>query len=1843
MNQTNQQPWQLASASENMIWKSNQHICDIASSTLSYSFVTKRNLCYQQIQQAMILLLTEHLPTLNLRFVETNGVLYKQLFPVSQSPVELNDSEQVYQKPNLIRPLQTQYRIFWKPRKQGGELILHLSHLVIDGSSYNSIVNALNAAFNMKKTKFVNSMVPIKITTDNESYWSKALSGRSLSQDLPFLNYGSQSSYLCRQLEINKTLFTTLSTFTKQHKVSIFQTLTTGLAILLYSYLRYFTEPETLCISYFTNLKHDDSTVGCHINLLPLFIDCSSHQSALELLNKIKLIRSSHRPHQHVPTELLTQFATSKLNQQQPLFNIVINESVGLLPKKFPAKFTAVRSLDNRSAARPLTLIYHVSKNSITIRFESNIDIMHQAIFNCFVDNFKPILERLLTSPKTNLSQFDVSLSDMPISTGRQFPLTDNTLLNNIQAMTLHEPNKIAITDSSKQITYQNLAQQINAVQTSLNELDKNELSTGVGLFLSRGNQLPTALVAAIGLGITIIPIVTEQPRDKIKSIIDITQLSVVLTDNQTDSLFEDIMPGLKRINLNHLSSNDSDAEILINTERLVTDIAYTIFTSGSTGTPKGVQVSYENLENFLCSMTNHPGMITTDSLLAITPICFDIAMNELLLPLYTGASMVIANSSQRKNGNELANLINRYQISILQSTPATIMLLKNVKFIPAQPLRIWVGGEALPCDVVDYVKQLGCQLYNMYGPTEATIWASSSQISDRGNIVLGKAVDNSKLYVVDDHNRCVPFGIPGELIIEGKAVTAGYLNADMKKFDFKQQPRFATGDKVVALDYDQIRYIERLDEQVKLRGYRIELSEITNTISKLIPQAHCVTVLRQQSNPTLCVFYTMESADLINHDVILSQLNQQLADYKIPQSLIRLNSMPVNQNGKIDKKALSLLPLSKLDQFDSQASTAAYSTTNEQTDLTRQLIQLIKNHFTLSIDKTERTLIDYGFNSISFNQLATILNDEFDVDIKPHQFYQYCNIDKITQYLLTKTTHKSDYTAIIDEPKSITTYDEQIAIIGFDALMPGSKNADEFWQSLVAGDDLICNPNRKSLNVTDRFAALTAVDEFDHAFFKLSPLEVMQMDPRQRLLLQCAYKTLEHAGWPKHRLAKQTVGCFIAGTGLDYLLAQIKQDISPRSHGLTGNLFSMLANRLSYYFDWHGPSVTIDTACSGSLSALARAVDTLRLKKADCCFVAAANLIVDNYLSDSLRFSGVLSDNYRCASFAENADGYVRGEGVIGFLLKPLSKALVDGDHIHAVIESVAENHGGQSASATAPNQNAQTTMLLNAYSPQQRQRLAYIETHGTGTHLGDPIEIDALLEFEKHALTNNKHQTIYLGAVKSSIGHLESAAGFASILKVIFSMKNHYLPANLHAATINKAIHLEQSKFELVNQPVKLKFTNDCIAGVSSFGFGGSNVHVVLSHYQTNKLATTNPQSSTVPILLSAANQSALLTRVNSLIADLNQLSSHTTLYDIGYTLAVGRELLPVRLVLLATNKADLQAQLIQIETSQILSVSNIQNIDFIDDFIEHPATIVPLTSYTFQRNHYWFTDLVTSPSHNQNLLAQLSYHQTQASTIEVKLPTKHRFFSDHHVFDQPVLPGVAQIELLIEAFSRRFNYHDSLVIENVFWVRPVIAANANETLLTIQIKQLGDSQFTFDISGANKGLYSRGSLRLNKPTGSVTNRNLLSPTLITNQLNRCNIYQAFIDTGLHYGNYFQGIDDVLIAENTAQANITVKPDGSLVALLDSAFQSGMAISLSTLAEGLMPFSLGQLKLHSIKQLRNITNAKVYTTKLSPYRTNLSIYDNQDNVLLELTDLGVKSSQILKYELPQVHTMAV
>nr|AKL71649.1 NocP [Nostoc sp. CCAP 1453/38] len=512
----------------------------------------------------------------------------------------------------------------------------------------------------------------------------------------------------------------------------------------------------------------------------------------------------------------------------------------------------------------------------------------------------------------------------------------------------------------------------------------------------------------------------------------------------------------------------------------------------------------------------------------------------------------------------------------------------------------------------------------------------------------------------------------------------------------------------------------------------------------------------------------------------------------------------------------------------------------------------------------------------------------------------------------------------------------EKIAIIGVGCRFPGADNPASFWELLSSKVDAIKElPSRpfdwdklhehsvvpttgESKSVLGGF--LEKVDHFDPHFFQISPKEAERLDPQQRLVLEVAWESLENAGIvPSTQLSGTQTGVFLGASNYDYGIILSEKNGQINAYNAVGTSLGIIANRLSYLLNLRGPSLVIDTACSSSLVALHYACQSLLSGESNLCLTGGVNLILSSQATISLSHAQMIAADGRCKTFDAAADGFVRGEGCGIIVLKRLSDALRDGDNIQAIISGSAVNQDGLTNGLTAPNGPAQQALIRQALANAgvKPSQISYVETQGTGTSLGDTIEVNSL----KAVLMEGReaNQPCWIGSVKTNIGHLEAAGGIAGLIKVVLSLQHGEIPPHLHLKELNPYIKIKDTPIQIPTESQQWTAQGQPrLAGVSAFGFGGTNAHVILAEAPPQVKSQNLGERSCHLLTLSAKTEPALQALVSRYQSHL-EANPQLELADICYTANTGREHFQHRLAVVIDSKEELIAQLAAFATGK------------------------------------------------------------------------------------------------------------------------------------------------------------------------------------------------------------------------------------------------------------------------------------------------------------------------------------
>ncbi|XP_014553644.1 hypothetical protein COCVIDRAFT_107135 [Bipolaris victoriae FI3] len=1053
-----------------------------------------------------------------------------------------------------------------------------------------------------------------------------------------------------------------------------------------------------------------------------------------------------------------------------------------------------------------------------------------------------------------------------------------------------------------------------------------------VGIALNRSIDLVVALLAVMKTGAAYMPIDPDFPTDRIRHMIEDASPILVIVGASTRLASQSWGCATLDLDETRHEMAESKSQIgSINVNPKAEDLAYVIYTSGSTGKPKGVEISHGALSNFLCAMQREPGCAETDRLLAITTISFDIAALEVFLPLICGATMIMAQAHEVKDPEATLGLIRQHDVTMMQATPATWQMLLDAGWKGEPRLsRILCGGEALSRRLADRLLSCAESVWNMYGPTEATVWASIWKVYPGKDVVIGKPITNYRLYVLGESLEPVPLGSAGELYIGGVSLANGYRNMpEVTQSRFVRNPFhsgliYRTGDIAKFDGPDRLIVLGRADGQVKIRGHRIELGDIEAAITDHSDILDAVVISRDDRLIAYCINVDGDSSHETEAKPTLESLlrpwlAQLLPAYMMPAFFVSLKTFPMTPNNKIDRKAL---PDPKI--------AVQRKISRPLTDMEGKLQLIWSRVLGHDCIGPEDNFFEIGGDSVRLVQMQKHVQKLVSWKLSPARLFQHYTIKTLATYLEGEGETIPDPATSQDH--RLRPDNEDIAIVSMACRLPGQVSSpEEYWDILERGNDVITdvpkdrwdaealhdpNPGTPGRSYCRRGGFLDSVDNFDASFFGISPKEARAMDPAQRIMLETCWEGFERAGYTDRQLRGSRTGVYMGVCSIPaHSTAPCLQELG--GYDATGSAGATMSGRLSYVLGLEGPALTVDTACSSSLVTTHLACNALRQRECDMAVSGGITLLLTPGMHVEFSQLKGMSPDGRCRAFAEDTQGTGWAEGCTMVLLKRLSDAVRDGDKIHALLRGTAVNHGGRSAPGlTVPSGIAQQRLVHTALASANLtpSDIDYVEAHGTGTKLGDPIEGTALAEVFGGS-RSTESEPLWIGSAKSNIGHTQAAAGLAGLLKVILAMKYDKIPRTLYAEKPTSAVDWQGAHMALVQEPQPWLPQADRPrrAGISAFGIGGTNAHVIIEEAPP-KDEVSNPLLASLPagfsFLLSGHTDAALRQQAEKLRRYIESAkeSNRDHLKDVAFSLATTRNHYRRRRVVIAEDKAEL-----------------------------------------------------------------------------------------------------------------------------------------------------------------------------------------------------------------------------------------------------------------------------------------------------------------------------------------------
>ncbi|MCY7297075.1 non-ribosomal peptide synthetase [Alteromonas sp. a30] len=1252
------------------------------------------------------------------------------------------------------------------------------------------------------------------------------------------------------------------------------------------------------CIGYVRDVrsKSDAQIPGYFVENVPLAFSFNDDVSGSHMLRSLRADLLNHRNVGNVSASALIEYLREKNASHGGELNVTIGQTI------FSSYRFGDDQKHNHIDVTPLATRVGILDTDLTLMMDTTQEAIRLRL-NCDASLFNDFSMKAMEQTLRQLASQMLEHGDMPVQSWELLakqPLqelqqglgyhsrgigNDKTFYDIFQRRVDSLSDHLAIIDSERQYSYAQVSKLVNVVA---NQLRREGVKSGdnVALCLERGIAMMVSVLAIHKAGAAYVPLDPSFPMERLQSILQDSKVQVVVANKSMLPQFHAL--GAPELSLMSAESLLACDDVSMQTTLPATPcgpVAMILYTSGSTGKPKGVEVKHQGLINSLCDFHHECPMSPGDRILFKENYIFDASVWGLFSWFVGKGAAVVLPSGQERNIEYVTDFIEQSHVTHLFLTPS--MLTATIDYFANKPhsrmfptvKHLYIGAEKFPRTTLEKIKQLQIahlNILNLYGPTEASIYCTSYPVlnwQQRSlNVPIGKAIANMRLYVVDENMKLLPPGFAGELCVSGRGLAQGYRNMPEKSAEmFLDNPfmpdlpeeefgrLYRTGDLVRMLEDGNLEYLGRIDTQVKIRGLRIELGEIEERLRTHPAVSEVVAVVKQtQVGPAIAAYVTTKKeVSLPEPQILKDHLSQFLPGYMVPQYFQFLDTIPTTASGKLDRKHLENMALSIEDDTAPQDIEQAIAQKASITELENRLLVIWQEALQRKDIGKHDSFFDLGGHSLLITVVTQKIQEELGLSVSVTEFFRFPNIRDLSRFLSSShdvshlVTHSEHAAPALQE-------NEPIAVIGMACRFPGAENVEQFWENLCQGvegireftdDELARGPEPYALysqpNYVKRKGVINNPTHFDAGFFGYSPKEAMIIDPQQRLFLEEAYHALEDGGYSDIS-RPQNVGVY-GGAGYN-LYNQNLSDYARQGRGVSGyqimmgNATDFLCTRVAYKLNLSGPAITTQTACSTSLVAVERACADLRAGRCEMALAGGVSLISGIEDSGYTYQEGmIMSPDGHCRTFDAKAKGTVPGQGVGVVLLKPLSKAVADGDVIRAVIAGAAVNNDANAKIGyTAPGVEGQKSVIRMAQKNAgvDPSEISYIEAHGTATPMGDPIELAALSLAFKESEHPIDVSSCAIGSVKTNLGHCDTAAGVAGLIKTVLCLEHKTLVPSLHYESPNREIDFTSSPFSVNTETRawKPKSTSDgevgqsLKAGVSAFGIGGTNAHVVL-----------------------------------------------------------------------------------------------------------------------------------------------------------------------------------------------------------------------------------------------------------------------------------------------------------------------------------------------------------------------------------------------------------------------------
>ncbi|GHA47767.1 hypothetical protein GCM10008927_10880 [Amylibacter ulvae] len=1055
------------------------------------------------------------------------------------------------------------------------------------------------------------------------------------------------------------------------------------------------------------------------------------------------------------------------------------------------------------------------------------------------------------------------------------------------QKVVKKSPKRTALESGDLSINYAQLDRASNIVAQQLLDAGAKQGDL-IGLSCAKSPETIIAILAILKLGAGYVPLPDYYPADRIATIVDATGMTHAL--GSIDALAKtdvNILPFLAANQIPTRAKKFTSATVAPD------DTAYVMFTSGSTGTPKGVVVPHRAITRLVIDQ-NFMVLDAKQRILQNSPLAFDAATLEIWGAILNGGALIVP-QDDNLTLRGLGEILRDKKITATWLTAGLFHAMADERPADLAPLKQLLTGGDIVSPVKAAVVRKHCPhlvMINGYGPTENTTFTCCHTITDANMasdkpLPIGKPISGTQVYIVDETLNQLPLGQSGELVCAGAGLALGYLNrSDLTEAAFVTAPwdndvkLYRTGDMAHLDKEGNVIFEGRIDTQVKVRGYRVELGEIEAGLEAYEGINSACVIAKSgadSADKTIIAFYVGDKS--ITAQDLQKHIAGIVPDYAIPSRFVAMDELPLNPNGKLDRKGLATMKIpAALPSAPKKSGGNAHQVENLIADVFAEILQQPN-------PDRHANFFDLGASSLHIARAHERIETNLDRQFAITDFFLHSTITALATHLA------ADPVAVAAKPKRANVDDNLFAIVGMAGRYPGANSVDEYWNALLDGRELISHFSDDELEINPRAENPNApyvnsrgmmpdVKMFDARHFGIPPREAEQMDPQHRILLEVAQTALEDAKVDPDKFDGK-IGIFCGSSQNSYLLNNLMSAPgATRKYASTypvenfgvlfGNDKDFIATRIAYKLNLRGPAATVLCACSTSLVAVAQACESLRNGTADMALAGGVSITLPSKRPYQYLPDGMASADGHCRTFDADASGTVFGDGAGLVVVRRLQDAIDDGDDIVAVIRGFSiNNDGSEKVGYAAPSIKAQAEVIKDAQAAAgiDARSIGYIEAHGTGTPLGDPIEFAALNQAFSASTSDKGFCAI--GSAKTNVGHLDIAAGVTGLIKTAMTLKTGQIPPLLHYKSPNKNINFDDSAFYPVTKRIdwKTDAKTPRRAGISAFGVGGTNIHMILE--QPPVMKSVKPPKLTGPQIfpVSASSKDALKATIANL----------------------------------------------------------------------------------------------------------------------------------------------------------------------------------------------------------------------------------------------------------------------------------------------------------------------------------------------------------------------------------------